>query len=88
MAESQSMRISQKMDNIGRKIMIMSGKGGVGKTTVTVSLARALIKAGYSVGILDTDIHGPNIAKMLGCEDAILSGTDGSIDPVVTKEGL
>ena len=88
MAESQSMRICQKMDNIGRKIMIMSGKGGVGKTTVTVSLAKALVKAGYSVGILDTDIHGPNIAKMLGCEDAILAGTDGSIDPVVTKEGL
>jgi len=88
MAESQSMRICRKMDDIGRKIMIMSGKGGVGKTTVTVSLAKALVKAGYSVGILDTDIHGPNIAKMLGCEDEILSGTDGSIDPVVTKEGL
>lgn len=88
MAESQSVRICERMDLIGRKIMIMSGKGGVGKTTVTVNLAGALNRAGFSVGILDTDIHGPNIAKMLGCEDAILTGENGIIDPVVTPEGI
>ncbi len=87
MAESESMRICRRMDRIGRKIMIMSGKGGVGKTTVTVNLAKALTGAGYRVGILDTDIHGPNIAKMLGCENALLEGSEGEIIPV-TVQGM
>ena len=87
MAESESMRICRRMDRIGRKIMIMSGKGGVGKTTVTVNLAKALSRAGYKVGILDTDIHGPNIAKMLGCEKALLEGSEGQIEPV-TVQGM
>lgn len=87
MAESESMRICRRMDRIGRKIMIMSGKGGVGKTTVTVNLAKALSRAGYKVGILDTDIHGPNIAKMLGCENAVLEGSEGEIQPV-TVQGM
>jgi len=86
--ENQSVRICRRMDMIGRKIMIMSGKGGVGKTTVTANLARALVKAGYSVGILDIDIHGPNIGKMLGCEDNLLTGQEGSINPVVSPEGI
>ena len=50
------------MDQISRKILIMSGKGGVGKTTVTVNLANALVDMGCTVGILDTDIHGPIVA--------------------------
>lgn len=55
--------------SIKHRIMILSGKGGVGKTTVSVNLACALAQEGYSVGLLDTDIHGPNIAKMLGISD-------------------
>ena len=69
-AEDKAIR--GNLDKIGRKILIMSGKGGVGKTTVTINLANALVDAGKRVGILDTDLHGPNVAKMLGCEDGIL----------------
>ena len=86
---SQDQKICQKMDAIGRKILVMSGKGGVGKTTVTVNLANALLKQGYSVGILDTDLHGPNVAKMLGCENMeLLQSKNGEILPVSPRKGL
>ena len=86
---SQDQKICQNMDNIGRKILIMSGKGGVGKTTVTVNLANALLALGHTVGVLDTDLHGPNVAKMFGCEDQILTqAPDGRINPVSPREGL
>lgn len=85
----QDKKIREHMDKIGRKILIMSGKGGVGKTTVTVNLANALVEAGCTVGILDTDLHGPNVAKMLGCEDGRLDSYDGvSFIPVEPRPGL
>ncbi|MFC2821593.1 MAG: Mrp/NBP35 family ATP-binding protein [Sphaerochaeta sp.] len=88
--ELQEIKIHEKMEKINRKILIMSGKGGVGKSTVTVNLANALLAMGHTVGVLDTDIHGPNIAKMFGCEGAVLQSTeDGkSIIPVSPREGL
>ena len=88
--ELQDLRIHDRMSKIDRKIIIMSGKGGVGKSTVTVNLARALLAMGYKVGVLDTDIHGPNIPKMFGCEGAILgSNEDGSsIIPVSPMSNL
>ena len=88
--ELQDLRIHERMSKIDRKIIIMSGKGGVGKSTVTVNLARALLAMGYKVGVLDTDIHGPNIPKMFGCEGAILgSNEDGSsIIPVSPMPNL
>ncbi len=54
---------------IKHKIIIASGKGGVGKSTVSVNLARALLLDGFKVGILDADITGPNIPKLLGIEE-------------------
>ncbi len=87
--EEQNKKIRDRMDKIGRKILIMSGKGGVGKTTVTVNLANALVDMGATVGILDTDLHGPNVAKMLGCEDAVLGSNDGvTMIPVEPRKGL
>lgn len=53
---------------VKRTIAIGSGKGGVGKTTVTVALANSLKQSGYKVGILDADIYGPNVSTLLGCD--------------------
>ncbi len=88
--ELQELRIHERMSKIDRKIIVMSGKGGVGKSTVTVNLANALLEKGFKVGVLDTDIHGPNIPKMLGCEGAVLgSNEDGSsILPVCPMPNL
>ena len=58
-----------RMTRIKHKIVVGSGKGGVGKSTVTVNLAVALQSRGFKVGILDADITGPNIPKLLGIED-------------------
>ncbi|HNQ55616.1 MAG TPA: P-loop NTPase, partial [Methanothrix sp.] len=67
-----------RMARVKHKIIIASGKGGVGKSTVTVNLARALQMKGFKVGILDADITGPDIAKLLGIEDArLMQGPDG-----------
>jgi len=84
----QEKRLKTKMSRIKNKIIVMSGKGGVGKTTVAVNMANALAVSGLKVGILDTDIHGPNIAKMLGIEKKVLVGADGGIAPVEVMPNL
>ncbi|MHA1593475.1 MAG: Mrp/NBP35 family ATP-binding protein [Candidatus Baldrarchaeia archaeon] len=61
-------KIMKNMERIKHPIAIMSGKGGVGKTTVAVNLAIALAWRGYVTGILDADIHGPDVPKMMGLE--------------------
>lgn len=74
-----------KCEQQGKNLIlaVASGKGGVGKTTVTVNLAYSFYLTGKRVGILDTDIHGPNTAKMLGIEECRLTGSrDGGIEPV------
>lgn len=87
--EAHSARIRERMDRIGRKIMVMSGKGGVGKTTVTVNLANELVDMGCTVGVLDVDLHGPNVAKMFGAEGMELSSPDGvTMYPVEVRKGL
>jgi Mrp family chromosome partitioning ATPase len=70
------------MCRIGRKIVVLSGKGGVGKSTVAVNLAAALADAGKRVGLLDIDIHGPSIPTMLGLEGAQVTGPEGGMIPV------
>ena len=64
----QEKRLKENLSRIKNKIIVISGKGGVGKTTVSVNLAYALAMKKFKVGIMDIDIHGPNIAKMLGIE--------------------
>ncbi|MEA1999290.1 MAG: P-loop NTPase [Euryarchaeota archaeon] len=59
-------RLKERMERVKHKIMVMSGKGGVGKTTVAVNLALTLTARGYEVGIMDADIHGPDVPKKLG----------------------
>ena len=64
----EEIRIEANLNRIKHKLIVISGKGGVGKSTVAVNVAYGLASQGYKVGILDVDIHGPSIAKMLGIE--------------------
>ena len=84
----QDMEIAKRMSKIKHKIAVMSGKGGVGKSTMAVNMAVALSKKGYRTGILDVDIHGPNVPRMLkiGKKD-ILADKDGIL-PVKVGENL
>ncbi len=78
--------INSKMKQIKRKIAVMSGKGGVGKSTVAALLAVHLAKKGYLVGLLDADFLGPSIPKLFGLERRKpLSSIDG-IDPVLSTK--
>jgi len=63
--EEQEKRIAETVSEIKHRIAIFSGKGGVGKTTVSVNLAYGFRNEGFATGILDADITGPNVAKML-----------------------
>ena len=80
-----------KMENIGKIIVVASGKGGVGKSTVAANLALTLAKQGYRVGVMDADIYGPSIHKMFGVEnmpvDATYVGEEEYLVPV-EKYGL
>jgi Mrp family chromosome partitioning ATPase len=76
------------MGHVKHKFMVLSGKGGVGKTSVTVNLAVTLAKQGYKVGILDADIHGPNIPKMMGVDSERLVGNQDGLLPVMALSGV
>jgi ATP-binding protein involved in chromosome partitioning len=86
--EDKDKQLKDRMSRIKHKIIVMSGKGGVGKTSVSVNLAYTLARAGREVGLLDIDLHGPNIAKMLGVEGKGLGGSDEGIEPVRVMPNL
>jgi len=82
-------KIKENMKRISHKLLIISGKGGVGKTTVAVNLAFSLALEDKKVGLLDVDIHGPNIAKMVGAEGKNLGALpDGKIEPIFVPPGV
>ncbi len=74
--------LDKRMCEVKNKIIVMSGKGGVGKSTTAVNLALALVKQGKKVGLLDIDIHGPSIPKMLGLEGKRPNADDDGIHPL------
>jgi Mrp family chromosome partitioning ATPase len=69
--EEQQKAVDERMANVKHKIMVISGKGGVGKTTVAVNLALTFAMHGLETGLMDADIHGPNVPKMLGIENEL-----------------
>ena len=87
-ALKQENRLKENISKIKNKLIVISGKGGVGKTTVAVNLAYGLAIKGYKVGILDVDIHGPNVPKMLGIEEKRLAESEGMIEPVFVLPNL
>jgi ATP-binding protein involved in chromosome partitioning len=84
----QDVEIVKRMSKIKHKIAVMSGKGGVGKSTISVNLAAAFVKKGYKTGIMDADIHGPNVPKMFGVEGKSLKFVKDGILPIETVNGI
>jgi len=81
--EAEEKALSETLSRIGHKLVVISGKGGVGKSTIAVNLAYGLAVRGQRVGILDVDIHGPNVAKMLGLDGQRLAvGPGGKMAPL------
>ncbi len=83
-----SKRIEAAMSLVKHKFMVLSGKGGVGKSSVAVNLAVTLANEGFAVGIMDADIHGPNIPKMMGVEEKRLVGNHDGLLPIKTESGV
>jgi Mrp family chromosome partitioning ATPase len=80
--------LARRMCQIAHKILVLSGKGGVGKSTVAVNLALSLTNAGHRVGLLDIDIHGPSIPRLLGLGRAALERRNDAMRPVDYGEKL
>jgi Mrp family chromosome partitioning ATPase len=81
-AFAQRQKLESRLCRVRRKIVVLSGKGGVGKSTVAVNLAAGLMAADYQVGLLDIDIHGPSIPTMLGLEGLGPQGNQQELIPL------
>ena len=84
----RKMAMAEIGKKIKHKIMVLSGKGGVGKSTVSTGLALALAQQGHKVGILDIDITGPNVPKMMGLDGRKLHVEAGRIHPTQGHLGV
>ena len=81
--QKQDIEIKERLSQIKNKILVMSGKGGVGKSSIAAYLSVALAKRGYRVGLMDVDLHGPSIPRLLGLKGSIEPGTGaGKAHPV------
>ncbi|MGD2250293.1 MAG: Mrp/NBP35 family ATP-binding protein [Candidatus Methanofastidiosia archaeon] len=80
--------VQNNLQDVKHVLIIMSGKGGVGKSTVAANLALYLSMQGKSVGLLDSDIHGPSIPKLLGINKAAPEATEEGINPIVIPPNL
>ncbi|KAK4186993.1 hypothetical protein QBC35DRAFT_250908 [Podospora australis] len=74
------------LSKIKHIVLVLSGKGGVGKSSVTTQLALSLSLAGHSVGVLDVDLTGPSIPRMFGIEDAKVTQGQGGMLPIVVHD--
>ncbi|RCV63476.1 Chromosome partitioning ATPase, Mrp family, contains Fe-S cluster [Methanophagales archaeon] len=88
MMQEEDAAVAAKVSKIKHKIMVMSGKGGVGKTTVSANLAFSLAMSGLDVGLMDADIHGPDIPKILGIEDKRPEVSEDKMSPILVTPRL
>ncbi|BDV01022.1 iron-sulfur cluster carrier protein [Thermodesulfomicrobium sp. WS] len=86
--ERQDRQIASTLSRIKYKLFVMSGKGGVGKSSIAVNLAAALAVQGYRVGLLDVDIHGPSVPHLLGLTGLLEIERDKGILPKRYNENL
>ena len=86
--QAEQEQIRKRVKKIKHQILVLSGKGGVGKSTVAVNLAMSLALAGKSVGLLDIDIHGPSVPKILNLEGKAIQAIGDVILPVEMVENL
>ncbi len=86
--EEQQKRLEGRMKLVDNVLVVMSGKGGVGKSTVAVNLATELQRKGHRVGLLDADIHGPSTPRMLQLEGSEVYASGDAIRPVEHSSGL
>jgi ATP-binding protein involved in chromosome partitioning len=87
--DNQIKAIIENLKDVNNIVMVISGKGGVGKSTVASNLALVLAKKGKKIGLLDIDIHGPNLPKMLGVEkERMQSDEENRIEPVIISDNL
>jgi ATP-binding protein involved in chromosome partitioning len=85
---SQRRRVAERLAGVRRIVAVMSGKGGVGKSYVTAHLARALARGGRATGVLDADLNGPTIPRLLEAPHAARRATDQGVEPVTGADGV
>ncbi|MFC1880223.1 P-loop NTPase [Thermodesulfobacteriota bacterium] len=88
MQDEQDAAVTKSLGNIKNKILVMSGKGGVGKTSTSVNLSIALANKGYKVGIMDVDLHGPDVPRMLGLEGTPEVNQNKKLNPLSYSNNL
>ena len=85
---AQRGRVAKRLAGVRRVVAVMSGKGGVGKSYVTAHLARALARGGRQVGVLDADLNGPTIPRLLGIDRSPLPTPQSGIEPATGADGV
>jgi len=88
MQAEQDTAVNESLGKIKNKILVMSGKGGVGKTSTSVNLSIALADKGYNVGIIDVDLHGPDVPRMLGLEGSPQVNENKKLNPISHSKNL
>ena len=86
--DEQDVALKDSLSRIRNKIMVMSGKGGVGKTSTSVNLAVALARLGYQVGLMDVDLHGPDVPRVLGLMGMIGLSPNHKLAPMPFNDNL
>lgn len=84
----QDASVHSSLKKIKKKFVILSGKGGVGKTSTSVNLAMALAKKKFDVGIMDVDLHGPDVPRMLGLKGMLGLSKSNKLDPMRYSDNL